>query len=108
MEGSPVGIPEAPQLSVDEQLRVLCGLREKTIERVELAADAPHLRLSLTGGITLMIRGNDPDYESWNLGVAFADPSAPPTMVVVGPGGSLAVWARESLAQEASSRRTRG
>ena len=83
---------QLPALTQDEALRVLCSIREKVIDKVELAADTPHLRLTLEDGSVLFVNGEDPQYEPWDLGVAFGDPSEV-WMVVARPGGDLAIWA---------------
>jgi hypothetical protein len=87
------------ELTQDDALRVLCSIRERVIDRVDLAAGAPHLRLTLEGGSVLFVNGEDPQYEPWDMGVALGDPSEV-WKVVACPGGGLAVWAPQHFTKE--------
>jgi hypothetical protein len=87
---------DLPERPADEELRLLCSLGERTIERVYLGREAPHLMLHLEGGSIFFLWGDHAQYESWQAGVAHGDP-AETWLVVAGPGAGVAVWAPEGF-----------
>lgn len=83
---------EVPELTVEEQLYVLCTIRERTLQRVELGLTKPHLILTLDNGSVFFLCGNNDSYESWDVGVAMGDRSER-WQVVALPGGEVGIWA---------------
>jgi len=90
------GAMEKPEEA--EALRQLCELREAVIADVELGADAPDLLFTFEDGRVFFLNGRHEQYETWQLGIAFApDVSA---LVAACPGNEVAFW---SLPEEALS-----
>lgn len=90
---------EIPDIPVEEQLRLLCSIREKIIVDVQLGVDWSHLIIHLESGKVFFLNGCDADSECWQLGVAMGEPGES-WFVVARPGGDLAVWAPESFNAE--------
>jgi hypothetical protein len=87
---------DLPELSADEQCRLICSVRESQIMEVELGESQPHLIIKLEAGKTIFINGRHEMYECWQSGVSCGDPNEM-WMVVACPGGGVAVWAPESF-----------
>lgn len=83
---------DLPDVSDDDQVRVLCRLRLRKIAAVELGQAAPHLLLTLEDGSMFFVNGRHEMYECWQLGVCYAEPPNA-WLVVACPGGDVAVWA---------------
>jgi hypothetical protein len=82
---------EIKELTQDEEIRILCSLREQRIIDIKLGDKSPHLIITLESGTILFINGQHDLYESWQLGVAF-NPPEEDFLVVACPSDSLAVW----------------
>lgn len=82
--------------SIEERLRILCGLREAVITNIELGMEQPHLFLHLEGGRILFVNGRHDQYECWQVGVAYGGPQKY-WLVVALPGGGVAVWSPEDF-----------
>jgi hypothetical protein len=87
---------DLPMPTVDEQLRILCGIREAVITDIALGEERPHLLLHLEDGRTLFINGRDEHYECWQVGVAWSG-LGDYWMVVALPGGGVAIWSPENF-----------
>lgn len=87
---------DLPELSADEQCRLICGVRESRIAGVELGESQPHLIIKLEDGRTIFINGRHEMYECWQSGVSCGDPNEM-WMVVACPSGGVAVWAPKSI-----------
>ena len=74
--------------SVEEQLRLLCALRERVITALELGRTEHHMILTLDTGEVLFVNGHDERYECWELH-AFTTDSADPWLIVAGPGNRV-------------------
>jgi hypothetical protein len=96
-------VPESgavlPDVTPDDALRLLCSIREKTITSAEIGREKPHLLLTLDDGAVLFVNGDDPQYEPWDVGVAFSG-AAEPWKVIACPGGDVAVCAPQSFLSE--------
>jgi len=88
----PNGEHEFRELTRDEELWLLCSIREAQIDRVDLGGETPHLMLVLEGGRVLFLNGHHDQYEPWQCGVALGDRDER-WLVVACPGGDVAVWA---------------
>jgi len=86
----PNGEDELPEASAEEQIQIICELRERTIIKAELGEDQPHLILTLDDGRILFVNGKHDMYECWDIGVAF---SGDYWQVIACPGGGVAIWA---------------
>ena len=89
-ERLPVGEEVLGHPEEAEALRRLCELREAEIRDVELASDAPDLILTFADGRVFFMNGRHVQYETWQVGVAFAQ--GPRFLVVACPGNNVAVW----------------
>lgn len=105
-ETFPIAWPECevdlPELSVHEQLKMLCDLREALITDIVLGDKHPHLHLHLEDGRVLFANGCHDQYECWELGVAWGKPGDC-WLVVACPGDGVAVWSAESIEQASNS-----
>lgn len=84
-----------------EELRQLCELREAVIDQVELMADAPDLLITFADGRVFILNGRHEQYETWQLGIAFAPDVG--ALVVACPGNEVAVWSLPEGDTEASA-----
>ena len=84
-------LPEAP---AEEQIQIICDLRERTIIKAELGENQPHLILTLDDGRVVFVNGKHEMYECWNMGVAFSGDS---WQVIACPSGGVAVWAPKNF-----------
>ncbi|WP_159888733.1 hypothetical protein [Paenibacillus puerhi] len=78
-------------LTQEEEIKLLCTLREKKIADIFLGESEPHLIITLDNGEVFFLNGHDEQYESWQLGVAFNPPNEN-WLVVACPDDTLAVW----------------
>jgi hypothetical protein len=74
---------------------VIMGLRNATVQRVEVLEPVPHLVLTFTDGRVLFLWGGHPQYESWQAGLSFSGKES--WLVVAAPGRGVAVWAPASF-----------
>ena len=95
-ESFPNGEEDFPVTTPEEQIWMICSLRERTIIRAELGDDQPHLILTLDDGRIVFVNGKHEVYECWDMGVAFSGEGG---LVVACPGGGVAVWAPKGFAQ---------
>ncbi|MGE3911309.1 MAG: hypothetical protein AB7K36_18275 [Chloroflexota bacterium] len=78
-------------LSEDEQLVLLCRLREKVICAVDIGKRHPDLMFTFDDGQIFFVSGNDDLYEPWDVGVALSHVPSP-WLIAAMPSGGLAVW----------------
>jgi hypothetical protein len=101
----PVSYPDyeqdLPEQNIEEELSVLCSLREAIISDIELGTEQPHLIIHFENGSSLFLSGRHEKYECWQLGVALGNPQEC-WLVVALPGGGVAVWSPESFNQAAA------
>lgn len=90
----PNGEGELHEMPAAEQIRTICGLRERAIIKAELGEAEPHLILTLDDGRVVFVNGKHDMYECWDVGVAF---SGEMWQVVACPGGGVAIWAPGSF-----------
>ena len=95
---------ELPELTVEQELHLLCTIRERTIERVELGHAKPHLILTLDTGAIFFLCGNNDSYESWDVGVAMGDRSEQWHVIAL-PGGEVGIWAPKPFLEALGSHR---
>ena len=74
---------------------VILGLRDATVQRVEVLEPIPHLVLTFADGRVLFLWGGHPQYESWQAGLSFSGKEN--WLIVAPPGGGVAVWAPASF-----------
>jgi hypothetical protein len=79
-----------PNYSEDEQIKILCSLRNLQITKVELGNKHPHLILTLENNRIFLINGIHYDYECWQAGIAFNQNEF--CQIIACPGGELAIW----------------
>lgn len=95
-QARPSSLPSSEEAIVERgqeaELADLVSLRERIITKVELGEETAHLMMSFDDGRFFFMPGNHPAFESWQLGVALGDPSAP-WLLVACPGGEIAIWA---------------
>ena len=58
----------------EEKLQRLCEIRNRRVERIDVAEETNRLILSLEGGLALVLNGQDPSGITWDVGVAFCAP----------------------------------
>ena len=87
---------DLPELDVEEQIRLICSLREVLIAKVELGESQPHLIVTLEDGRVVFLNGRHEMYECWQSGASGGETSEM-WMVVACPGGGVAVWAPKSF-----------
>jgi hypothetical protein len=87
---------DLPELDAEEQIRLICSLREVPIAKVELGESQPHLIVTLEDGRVMFLNGRHEMYECWQSGASGGEPNEM-WMVVACPGGGVAVWAPESF-----------
>ena len=87
---------DLPELDADEQIQLICSVREVQIVKVELGESQPHLIITQEDGRIIFINGRHEMYECWQAGVSCGDPNEM-WMVVACPSGGVAVWAPESF-----------
>jgi hypothetical protein len=94
-DSRPLQFPESEEdlqeMTNEEQILSICSIRERTVEKVELGEDSPHLILTLDDKKVFFINGKDENYESWDVGVAFGDIEQS-WQVIACPNGELAIW----------------
>ncbi len=83
---------DIPALSIEEELKILCRLREQVIVDVQLGDLHPHLILTLASGDVFFLNGKHDLYECWQVGVSMGRPDEC-WRVVSCPGGDIAIWA---------------
>lgn len=79
---------ELEEISQQEEIQIICELRERKIEQVELGKEQPHLILSLDDGKILFVNGKHDLYECWDIGIAF---SSDVWQVIACPSGEVAI-----------------
>jgi hypothetical protein len=89
---------DIPALSVEEELKIIYGLREQVIMAVRLGELSPHLLLTLESGYTFFLNGKHDLYECWQVGVSMGRPDEC-WMIVSCPGGEIAVWAPQKFVE---------
>lgn len=57
----PLDETDLPERTADEDLQLLCSIRQQTIEQVQLGHPKPHLVLTLETGAVFFLCGNDPN-----------------------------------------------
>ena len=74
-DSHPAKFPETendlPEMTAEEEIQMICSIRERVISKVELGDAAPHLILTLDDGKVIFVNGRDDMYESWDVGIAF-------------------------------------
>jgi hypothetical protein len=88
-----------PALSIEEELKILCGLREQVIVDVHLGDLYSHLILTLASGDIFFLNGRHDLYECWQVGVSRVSMGRPDECwrVVSCPGGDIAIWAPQNF-----------
>ncbi len=89
---------DIPSLSLEEELKIVHGLREQVIIAVRLGELYPHLLLTLASGHTLFLNGNHDLYECWQVGVSMGRRDEC-WRIVSCPGGDVAVWAPQKFVE---------
>jgi hypothetical protein len=87
---------DIPALSVEEELKIIYGLREQAIVAVRLGELSPHLLLTLASGHTLFLNGKHDFHECWQVGVSMGRPDEC-WRIVSCPGGDIATWAPQQF-----------
>lgn len=88
------GSQDLVELPVEEQIESIVEVRERTIVDIELCRPYPHLVITLDNGRVVFINGKNDLYETWIVGVAFADE---PIQVIACPGGGIAIFAPDPI-----------
>jgi len=103
----PTQLPEnesdIAETTTEQNLQIICGIREAEISRVELGINSPHLLLHFTDGRILYVNGHHEMYECWDLGLGFNDPKETWT-VVASPGDEIVVFAPEQFIKSPAPR----
>jgi hypothetical protein len=84
------------QISKDEELRLICSLRNDKINDVAIGDNAPHLIITFESGRVFFMNGHNDQYESWEVGTIDHDDDED-FLVVVVPGDDFAVWVPKSF-----------
>jgi hypothetical protein len=84
------------ELTEEEELQLLCSIRQEKIENIHLDGNLPHLIISFESGKVFFLYGFNMDYESWDLGVAFSN-FIEKWLVVAMPGGEVGVFCPETF-----------
>ncbi|HEY8561203.1 MAG TPA: hypothetical protein VIL74_12580 [Pyrinomonadaceae bacterium] len=79
-----------PAYSEDEQIQLLCSLKNLEIVKIELGNKHPHLIFTFENGKIFTLNGIDYAYECWQAGVAFNKKES--CQIIACPGGELAIW----------------
>jgi hypothetical protein len=87
----------------EQDLQILCGIREAEIFSAELGNNSPHLLIHLTDGRILYVNGHHEIYECWDLGLAIDDPKET-WNVVASPGDGVIVFAPEKFIKSPAPR----
>ena len=93
---------DLPKMTTEEEIQTICSIREQTIIEVELGEDAPHLILTLDDGKIIFVNGNDNQYESWDIGVAFGKIEES-WQVIACPGGEISIFPPPNFSFEESN-----
>ena len=88
---------DLPEIPTEEQIRLLCALRERVITEIRLGEEEPHLIIHLDDGRILFVNGRHEQYETWQLGVAFGNPRECYMVVALPGGGGVCVWSPENF-----------
>ncbi len=91
------------ETTTEQDLQILCGIREAKISNIELGNNSPHLFIHFTDGRILYVNGHHEVYECWDLGVSFNDPKETWT-VVASPGDGIVIFAPEKFVQSPAPR----
>lgn len=81
---------EMKELTQDEEISIICSLREKKIVDIRLGDTIPHLIITLEFGQVFFLNGHNEKYECWDIGVAF-NPVEDNWMVVAGSHDDLVI-----------------
>lgn len=99
-ESRPLSFPDheedLPELSEEEQIRLICSLRKRQVVKVELGASQPHIILTFADGTVFFLNGRHEMYECWVAGVSCGKPNEL-WMIVACPGGGVAIWTPDSF-----------
>jgi len=91
------------ETTTEQDLQILCGMREAEISNVELGKGSPHLLIHFTDGRILYVNGHHEMYECWDLGLGFNDPKETWT-VVASPGDGVVVFAPDKFIKSPAPR----
>lgn len=99
-ESRPASFPDReedlPELNEEEQIRLICALREHQVTKIELGESQPHLILTFIDGSVFFLNGRHEMYECWVAGVSCGTPNEL-WMIVACPGGDVAIWTPDSF-----------
>ena len=80
---------DLPEQSVAHLATAAAELRPYRIRAISLGTTAAHLRLEFENDAGLLLSGNNPRFESWQVGT-------PNLLVVAAPGGGLTWWSADN------------
>lgn len=93
---SEAGIPE---MSQEEQILAIYGIKWLKIVDIRLGEARPHLIMTLEDGKVLFLNGRHDLYETWQFGVICWHPDECWSLVAM-PGGAIAYWVPQSAWEE--------
>jgi hypothetical protein len=93
---------EISSMTEEEEISEICKLRLKTITNISLTDINPNLIIEFNDQTTFYMIGYDPQYESWQLGVAYNPPNEFWDVIAM-PGGEITAFIPKEYLSEFES-----